>query len=523
MGMSSSPGATARPQLAHVSEEKVKLLLVDDDEDNLLALQAILEPLHENLLLAGSGTDALRLCLDNDFAAILLDVRMPGLDGFETAALIRQRKRSSQTPILFLTAYRSDEQLFRGYDLGAVDFLFKPIVPEILQSKVAVFVELNRRDLLLRRQTEAVADAEKKFRAVLEAAPDAMVITSADGTIMLANSSTDTLFNYPRERLIGINIRSLIPEWDFSYTEAQHGASGGVRLSAFRIDGAPFPANITASPFDSGEGQLVTTAIRDDTSKVRAEERIHRINAELEARVAERTQEITRSNEALRQFAWAASHDLQEPIRMIRSYSEWLDRSIGPKLTSGEMQKLAVVKENAARMETLLAGLRQYIQISESEEQGWTHIDCNVVVEKVLLNLEGPISESAAKITIGHLPSMLCVEILFSQLIQNLVNNAIKYRSAAPPEIRVTADRRGEAWLFSVQDNGIGIEEEYLRYVFGVFKRLHGHEYSGTGIGLAICKAAVDRLGGRIWVESRIDYGSTFFFELPIRNECAAQ
>src|SRR5215467_802881 len=132
-----------------VPGDKVKLLLVDDDRDNLLALQAVLEPLQQELLLAESGTDALRLCLDQDFAAILLDVRMPEMDGFETAELIRARNRSRHTPILFLTAYRSDEQLFRGYDLGAVDFLFKPIVAEVLQSKVNVFVELSRTTLLL--------------------------------------------------------------------------------------------------------------------------------------------------------------------------------------------------------------------------------------------------------------------------------------------------------------------------------------------------------------------------------------
>src|SRR5579872_4463407 len=157
--------------------EKVKLLLVDDDRDNLLALQAILDPLKENLILAESGLEALRLCLDNDFAAILLDVRMPDMDGFETASLIRSRRRSKHTPILFLTAYRSDEQLFRGYDLGAVDFLFKPIVPEVLQSKVKVFVELSRSERLLERQAEQLALAEQQFRAVLVAAPDAMVIT----------------------------------------------------------------------------------------------------------------------------------------------------------------------------------------------------------------------------------------------------------------------------------------------------------------------------------------------------------
>src|SRR5215470_18242822 len=136
------PAASTAETLA--ASDKVKLLLVDDDRDNLLALQAVLEPLGQELMLAESGTDALRLCLDNDFAAILMDVRMPEFDGFETAELIRARKRSRHTPILFLTAYRSDEQLFRGYDMGAVDFLFKPIVPEVLQGKVRVFVELQR-------------------------------------------------------------------------------------------------------------------------------------------------------------------------------------------------------------------------------------------------------------------------------------------------------------------------------------------------------------------------------------------
>src|SRR5579864_3465664 len=184
------PGAT--------SPEKVKLLLVDDDRDNLLALQAVLEPLNEDLMLAGSGMDTLRLCLEHDFAAILLDVRMPGIDGFETAELIRARKRSRHTPILFLTAYRSDEQLFRGYDMGAVDFLFKPIVPEVLQSKVSVFVELSRSEQLLRRQAQELSRAERTFRAVLEGAPDAMVITSASGIVELANSRADTLFGYPR-------------------------------------------------------------------------------------------------------------------------------------------------------------------------------------------------------------------------------------------------------------------------------------------------------------------------------------
>lgn len=503
--------------------EKVKLLLVDDDRDNLLALQAVLDPLNEELLLAQSGMDALRLCLEHDFAAILLDVRMPEMDGFETAELIRARKRSRQTPILFLTAYRSDEQLFRGYDLGAVDFLFKPIVPEVLQSKVAVFVDLSRSELRLRRQTEALARTEQKFRAVLEAAPDAMVITGADGSIRLANSRTDSLFGYTREQLLALNIRSLIPDWELPGLPADDDSAPATapvetRLSGVRHNASSFPVEITRSPFASDEGLLVTTAIRDATDQVLSEERIRRINIELERRVGERTMELTRSNEALRQFAWAASHDLQEPIRMVLSYSQWVAKSACDKLAPSEAEMLEFVHENASRMASLLAALRQYIYISESGDQSFAPIDCNAAVRTALLHLEGAIEEADVTVECNPLPTIHSIEILLVQLFQNLIGNAVKYRSDAPPRVCISAEHRGDNWIFSVQDNGIGIEPQYADYIFGVFKRLHGKKYSGTGIGLAICKAAVDRLGGRIWVESKPGEGAVFRFALPDRG-----
>src|ERR1700716_3656484 len=158
-------GANVKREEA-LTREKVKILLVDDNPDNLVSIEAALEALNEDLVSARSGTEALRYLLENDFAAILLDVKMPEMDGFETAELIRSRKRSQHTPILFLTAYRNEEHLFRGYDLGAVDFLFKPIVPEILQSKVSVFVELSKNADLLRTQAEEIRtlniDLERK-------------------------------------------------------------------------------------------------------------------------------------------------------------------------------------------------------------------------------------------------------------------------------------------------------------------------------------------------------------------------
>src|SRR5580658_2639038 len=170
------------------AERRMKILLVDDTPENLVSLEATLGVLGEELVLANSGREALRHVLNDDFAVILLDVRMPDMDGFETAELIRSRPRSREIPILFLTGYRNEEHLFRGYDLGAVDFLFKPIVPEILRSKVAVFVELSRSNAKLkqqadelRKQAEVLQKAEQRFRSLLEAAPDAMVVCREDG------------------------------------------------------------------------------------------------------------------------------------------------------------------------------------------------------------------------------------------------------------------------------------------------------------------------------------------------------
>ena len=192
---------------------KVKLLLVDDSPENLVALEATLEGLGQELVKANSGIEALRHLLDSDFAAILLDVRMPEMDGFETATMIRSRKRSRNTPILFLTGYKNEEHLFRGYDLGAVDFLFKPIVPEVLRSKVAVFVELCRNSILLRRQTEELQAAEASMRAVLEAAPEAMIIYDGHHRIQRVNTEAENLFGYSRHDLIGHPMARLSHEW----------------------------------------------------------------------------------------------------------------------------------------------------------------------------------------------------------------------------------------------------------------------------------------------------------------------
>jgi PAS domain S-box-containing protein len=498
-----------------------RILLVDDNPDNLVSLEATLEGIGDEIVSVQSGEEALRQLLQSDFAAILLDVKMPEMDGFEAAELIRARRRSRHTPILFLTAYRNDAQLFRGYDLGAVDFLFKPIVPEILRSKVAVFTEMARNTELLREQASVLAKAEQKFRSLLEATPDAMLITREEGTIELVNSHAQQLFGYNRQALLGRNLRSLVPRWDHA---GQAGRVAAPRLNGqtmpetdpqgIRRDGTRFPVEISLSPLLTEEGLLITSVIRDVTERKRSEESIHRLNAELERRVAERTAELMRSNEALRQFAWAASHDLQEPLRMVITYSQWLERHYKHQLQDAE-QFLGYVTEGATRMSNLLDALRKYIQTSEAGEEEAVATEAASVLDQAIKNLRSAIEESGAIITRDPLPTVVAVPVLLLGLFQNLIGNAIKYKGELPPEVHVSAELEAGEWLFRVRDNGMGIEPQYHQRIFGVFKRLHRDAYPGTGIGLAICKTAAEQMGGRIWVESELGRGATFCFTIP--------
>lgn len=526
--------------------KRVKILLVDDTPENLVSLEAALDTLGQELVLAQSGKEALRYLLEDNFAAILLDVKMPDMDGFETAELIRSRPRSRHTPILFLTGYKSEEHLFRGYDLGAVDFLFKPIVPEVLRSKVAVFVELSRKAELLQQQATALAEqaatlhrAEQRFRSLLEAAPDAMVICRESGEMILVNSRTELLFGYPRQDLLGQHIRLLVPAWsdellppsDYDLDDSVLKAVGASReLKGVRHDGGIFPIEITLSPLEVDEGLLITSAIRDiserkraEEQRTRAEEKVRQLNAHLEElnthleeRVVERTEELLRSNEELAQFAYVASHDLQEPLRTVSVYTQLLAKRNGHVLQGEAQHFMDYIMENAQRMENLIHYLLDFSRIDGRGADHFTWISCDAALSEASSNLKARIEETGTVIVRDPLPCVQGDPVQLTRLFQNLTINSIKYsKPKVPPRICVSARRSGDEWLISVKDNGIGIEPQYAEKVFGIFKRLHGRENPGTGMGLAICKKIVQRHGGRIWVESEIDAGATFCFTLP--------
>ena len=510
----------------NASEGRVKILLVDDTPDNLVSIEAALSGLGEELVLASSGKEALRHLLQEDFAAILLDVRMPDMDGFETAELIRSRPRSRQTPILFLTGYRNEEHLFRGYDLGAVDFLFKPIVPEVLRSKVAVFVDLSRGHArlkqqadILRQQAEVLQKAELKFRSLLEAAPDPMVVCREDGEILMVNSQTEVLFRCGRDRLIKRNITALVPGWDL---RRQHGRDalaaplGGIELAAFPEGSDPFAVEITFSPVQTEDGLVITSAIRDISERKKTEERIRQLNASLEERVQERTDALLRSNEELQQFAYIASHDLQEPLRAVSIYTQLLARRYQSQLDGDAGQFIEFIVGGAQRMERLIHDLLDFSRIDARGADFFVHMGCGEALDDAIRNLHSLIEESGAVITTESLPRITGDPIQMTRLFQNLLVNSIKYRTAETPRIHVAAVAEGDHWLFSVRDNGIGIDPEYAEKVFGIFRCLDPRDKrSGSGMGLAICRKIVGRHHGRIWVESELGKGATFFFALP--------
>jgi len=227
-------------------------------------------------------------------------------------------------------------------------------------------------------------------------------------------------------------------------------------------------------------------------------------------------QDLRSANEDLNQFAYSASHDLQEPLRILTIYSQLLDRDYRERLDGRAREYLGFVIDGAKRMELLLRDLLAYIQAVGSPAAEMVPVDVGAVLETVEANLNKSITESGAEIIHSGLPSLRMDETHLVQLFQNLIGNAIKYRSKAAPRIQISAQRNGTEWLFRVRDNGIGIPAEYQSQVFGIFKRLHTKEqYPGTGIGLAICQKLVERYGGRIWVESGQNEGSTFCFTVP--------
>jgi PAS domain S-box-containing protein len=336
--------------------------------------------------------------------------------------------------------------------------------------------------------------------------------------MVLVNHMTEIMFGYERNELIGQPVETLIPErfrpshhqyrqdyFDNAHTRPM---GSGIELFARKKDGQEFPTEISLSPLQTSSGQVVTAVIRD-------------ISERQQARLAleEHARNLERSNAELEQFAYVASHDLQEPLRMVASYAQLLARRYRDKLDQDAEEFIEYIVDGATRMQNLINDLLAFSRVGTRTRE-FEATDSNAVLQRVLNHLQVAIEESQAVITYDDLPEVMADSQQLGQLFQNLLSNAIKFHGDEPPVIHVGCQQKGDDYLFSVADQGIGIEPQYAERIFQLFQRLHGKkEYSGTGIGLAICKKIVERHSGQIWLESGTGQGSTFYFTLPISRE----
>ncbi len=361
----------------------------------------------------------------------------------------------------------------------------------------------------------ALLESEEKYRGLLEAAPDAMVVVNQNGGIVLLNAQTENEFGYHRDELVGENVTNIIPEGfaerlvtDGTRTAAAAVAQQigmGIELIGRRKDGIEFPIEITLSPLENAESILVTAAIRNITKR-----------KEDQKQLAETVGQLTRSNHDLEQFANVASHDLQEPLRMVASFTELLAKRYQGRLDADADEFIAYAVDGCNRMKRLIQDLLAYSRAGAIGKAP-SKISGETSLNEALSDLRVMIEESGAVVTHDALPAITTDGSQLAVIFQNLVGNAIKYRGAEVPRVHVSAQKNGDhVWIFSVRDNGLGIDAQYFEKIFILFQRLHRQdEFKGTGIGLAICKKIVERLGGKIWVESQLHKGSTFYFSLP--------
>jgi signal transduction histidine kinase len=389
-------------------ETQVNILIVDDDESNLLALEAVLQGLNQNLVRATSGEEALRRILEMDFAVILLDVQMHGMNGIETAATIRERERSRHIPIIFLTGVlKTDEMMFQGYSAGAVDYLMKPIVPDVLRAKIDVFVELALIRVKLQREIE-----ERKKNAA---------------------------------EILKLN-----------------------------------------------------TELQDK-------------NRELE----ERSVLLQETISELESYSYSISHDMRAPLRAMKGFAEVLLEEALPNLSPEHQRYLRKIEAGAGRMDQLIRDVLSYSQVSRSKLE-LKEIDLDGLVHQIIEHYPET-QETGSRIEIeGRLPKVLGNEAMLTQCISNLLGNAIKFVPAeTKPQIRIRSEKNGQRERIWFEDNGIGIAPGDIERIFGIFVKVHpANVYQGTGIGLSIVQKSVEKMKGKVGVESELGKGSRVWIEL---------
>ena len=541
--------------------EKVDILLVDDRPENLLALEAILEPLGEQLIMASSGDEALRCVLRRDVACILLDVQMPGLNGFDTARLIKARERSRHIPIIFLTAIsKEQEYVFEGYSVGAVDYISKPFNPDILRSKVAVFVELYRKQQQLKRQEELLRDHERRalelrhkaemweseahFGEIVNSAMDAIISFDGEHRITLFNSAAARLFGIAVDDALGRHIGELFPEQlraeylqricvrtpaTPAATSADEARAHVESFVGLRIGDGEFPIEASVSCLELPTGRLYTIIARDVSERRRAEESLRAQAASLASttdqlrsandELQRRQVELERAMTARSRFYASMSHELRTPINAILGYNTLMLENIYGPLNEKQADGLRRTHRAAKHLLELVNDVLDLSKIEAGKvELKPQPVEVTGLIEDLFVTVRPMAEERGCALTHRHAGKPLRIVSdprRIRQILLNLLSNAIKFGDSKPIEVISTARLDGGV-VVEVVDHGVGIPDDDLARVFDEFVQLsRTPEHEGTGLGLPISRRLAVLLNGTLTAESVVGEGSVFRLSLP--------
>ena len=346
---------------------------------------------------------------------------------------------------------------------------------------------------------------------IIRSMHDILIVVDHNAKIAMVNRAATDLLGYAQDELIGTPFWGILAE-DLSGV-VNDIMIGNVEKAYLAKDGRKIPVSVSGSVIRDRDGRIqgIVCVAQDVTERKR-----------MEAALERRSEELARSNVELEQFAYVASHDLREPLRMIISFLQLLSRRYSGELGDDADEFITFAVDGATRMEGLIEGLLEYSRVG-TQGKAYETVAFEDVFEKALNNLTVALEEAGAEVTHDPLPTLKADDVQLGQLLQNLIGNAIKFRGEDAPRVHVGAEEKDEEWLFSVSDNGIGMDPESRDRVFEIFQRLVAREdYEGTGIGLSVCKKIVERRGGRIWVDSALGEGSTFYFTVPVEVPEAA-
>jgi signal transduction histidine kinase/FixJ family two-component response regulator len=523
------------------------ILIVDDKQENLLSLRSILQLNQIEVDTASSGEEALQKVLKTSYALIILDVQMPGMDGFEVAEAITGYSKTKDIPIIFLSAANTHKKFItKGYESGAIDYVTKPVDTDILLFKIKTFQRLYeqknelsriqnalREEIAIRQKAqETLNDNVRELHSIIEAIPQIAFTAKPDGTIEFVNEhwyrySAD-IKEFPEVPDGNATIGSV---WQNAVTE---GRSVEMEVCIRMLETAEYRYHLLrALPVRDGQNNIskwvgTLTDIQEQKQ----------INQLLEQKVEERTLELQQSNEELeaknhelQQFTSVASHDLKEPLRKIQVFSSIVKEKLEVSDYANLEEYLRRIIVSGERMSGLINDLLAYSRLSMLSLFEDTNL--NKIVHNILLDLEIPIVEKDAKVDVDDLPVIQAIPGQIRQLFQNIISNALKFsRPGVPPVIEIRCSiidekridapeaENGAFCRLVISDNGIGFDEQYLEKIFTLFQRLNSKEaYEGTGIGLAIAKKIVEKHNGLITARSKENEGATFIIVLPLKQE----